>query len=155
MRDLQEEEFQSCNLIDTKLGWNFSDSYFELQSLTLSLESLKHSRSSDLLIRWSRICIKNYFIASFKSMITNFNWILTCAYSSSGKSKRVENNSSIVIIILNCNRGYQELHILTLSPSVNPWVDAVATVTVFLITSAVTTLVLTVLMLCFVPAPFR
>ena len=43
--------------------------------------------------------------------------------------------------------------ILTLSPSVNPWVDAVATVTVFLITSAVTTLVLTVLMLCFVPAP--
>ena len=27
--------------IDTKLGWNFSDSYFELQSLTLSLESLE------------------------------------------------------------------------------------------------------------------
>ena len=38
-------------------------------------------------------------------MIVYFNRILTCTYSCCSKSKRIKYNSSIMIIILNCNCG--------------------------------------------------
>ena len=43
--------------------------------------------------------------------------------------------------------------ILTVSPTIKPWVDAVDTVIVFLVASAETAWVLTVSILCFVPVP--
>ena len=43
--------------------------------------------------------------------------------------------------------------ILTDSPIINPWVDAVETVTSFLFASPITTLSFTVLILCLVPVP--